>query len=147
MTLGSPVWGEGGYGDPKTAPLYDVTPFWAWGVEDQGRLTLVSRWGTGALPGIGVSPRSTPAPSTEAQFRLSILERLEQLETRLGALAPPVVPPPPRGAPPETPLEQVRAPPRLLGLSPCVRGIPQGPPTSLTVPPCPLTSLISPCVP
>ncbi|XP_054150989.1 calmodulin-binding transcription activator 2 [Melozone crissalis] len=36
----------------------------------------------------------------EAQFRLSILERLEQLETRLGAL------PPPRGAPSETPPEQ-----------------------------------------
>ncbi|XP_063178483.1 LOW QUALITY PROTEIN: calmodulin-binding transcription activator 2 [Chroicocephalus ridibundus] len=39
----------------------------------------------------------------EAQFRLSILERLEQLETRLGALGPPQ---PPRGAPPDTPPEQ-----------------------------------------
>ncbi|XP_041338862.1 calmodulin-binding transcription activator 2-like, partial [Pyrgilauda ruficollis] len=39
----------------------------------------------------------------EAQFRLSILERLEQLETRLGALPPPA---PPRGAPSETPPEQ-----------------------------------------
>ncbi|XP_074023524.1 calmodulin-binding transcription activator 2-like, partial [Numenius arquata] len=36
----------------------------------------------------------------EAQFRLSILERLEQLETRLGALGPP------RGGPPDTSPEQ-----------------------------------------
>ncbi|GAB0201171.1 calmodulin-binding transcription activator 2 [Grus japonensis] len=42
----------------------------------------------------------------EAQFRLSILERLEQLETRLGALPPPAPLPPPRGNPPETPPEQ-----------------------------------------
>ncbi|XP_059728585.1 LOW QUALITY PROTEIN: calmodulin-binding transcription activator 2 [Haemorhous mexicanus] len=42
----------------------------------------------------------------EAQFRLSILERLEQLETRLGALPPPTPLPPPRGAPAETPPEQ-----------------------------------------
>ncbi|XP_054662750.1 calmodulin-binding transcription activator 2 [Grus americana] len=42
----------------------------------------------------------------EAQFRLSILERLEQLETRLGALPPPAPLPPPRGNPTETPPEQ-----------------------------------------
>ncbi|XP_071276402.1 calmodulin-binding transcription activator 2 isoform X2 [Agelaius tricolor] len=42
----------------------------------------------------------------EAQFRLSILERLEQLEMRLGALPPPAPLPPPRGAPSETPPEQ-----------------------------------------
>ncbi|NXB97051.1 CMTA2 protein, partial [Vidua chalybeata] len=42
----------------------------------------------------------------EAQFRLSILERLEQLETRLGALPPPAPLPPPRGSPSETPPEQ-----------------------------------------
>ncbi|NXD60209.1 CMTA2 protein, partial [Corvus moneduloides] len=42
----------------------------------------------------------------EAQFRLSILERLEQLETRLGALPPPAPLLPPRGAPSETRPEQ-----------------------------------------
>ncbi|XP_058684491.1 calmodulin-binding transcription activator 2 isoform X1 [Poecile atricapillus] len=42
----------------------------------------------------------------EAQFRLSILERLEQLETRLGALPPPAPLLPPRGAPSEPPPEQ-----------------------------------------
>nr|XP_041568145.1 calmodulin-binding transcription activator 2 isoform X1 [Taeniopygia guttata] len=42
----------------------------------------------------------------EAQFRLSILERLEQLETRLGALPPPAPLPPPRGGPSESPPEQ-----------------------------------------
>ncbi|XP_057244620.1 calmodulin-binding transcription activator 2-like, partial [Malurus melanocephalus] len=47
----------------------------------------------------------------EAQFRLSILERLEQLEARLGALPPPAPLPPLRGTPSETPPEQVRAPP------------------------------------
>lgn len=49
----------------------------------------------------------------EAQFRLSILERLEQLETRLGALPPPAPLLPPRGAPSETRPEQVRPPPTL----------------------------------
>uniref|UniRef100_A0A8C3R6Z8 Calmodulin binding transcription activator 2 n=1 Tax=Cyanoderma ruficeps TaxID=181631 RepID=A0A8C3R6Z8_9PASS len=42
----------------------------------------------------------------EAQFRLSILERLEQLETRLGALPPAAPLLPPQGATSETPLEQ-----------------------------------------
>uniref|UniRef100_A0A8C3UED5 Calmodulin binding transcription activator 2 n=1 Tax=Catharus ustulatus TaxID=91951 RepID=A0A8C3UED5_CATUS len=42
----------------------------------------------------------------EAQFRLSILERLEQLETRLGALPPPAPLPPSQGDPSETPPEQ-----------------------------------------
>ncbi|XP_027558650.1 LOW QUALITY PROTEIN: calmodulin-binding transcription activator 2 [Neopelma chrysocephalum] len=42
----------------------------------------------------------------ETQFRLSILERLEQLETRLGALPPPAPLPPPRGAPSDPPPEQ-----------------------------------------
>lgn len=49
-------------------------------------------------------------PFSEAQFRLSILERLEQLETRLGALPPPAPLLPSQGAPSETPPEQVRPP-------------------------------------
>ncbi|XP_027568208.1 calmodulin-binding transcription activator 2 isoform X2 [Pipra filicauda] len=42
----------------------------------------------------------------ETQFRLSILERLEQLETRLGALPPPAPLLSPRGAPSDPPPEQ-----------------------------------------
>ncbi|KAM9260184.1 LOW QUALITY PROTEIN: calmodulin-binding transcription activator 2-like [Morus bassanus] len=57
-----------------------------------------ARGGAGAPPGSQLDWLSLD----EAQFRLSILERLEQLETRLGAL------PPPRGAPPDTPPEQAR---------------------------------------
>lgn len=60
------------------------------------------------LPGCPAHSQVPPLP--EAQFRLSILERLEQLETRLGALPPPAPLPPSQGDPSETPPEQVRPP-------------------------------------
>lgn len=108
---------QNGMGHPETAHALGGWHSDTWvlfGVPLWGSQTCPSPCGV-TLFGVrvfgGCPPHHQFPRLPEAQFRLSILERLEQLETRLGALPPPAPLLPPRGAPSETPPEQVRSPP------------------------------------